>query len=49
MGEPESFFICLNWLYKLFGIEADARKQLATLAVKPKFELTMEEGGRASI
>ncbi|KAF2011938.1 alpha/beta-hydrolase [Aaosphaeria arxii CBS 175.79] len=37
MGEPMSFFIILNWLYNLFGIEADAVKQMQTLPFKPKF------------
>lgn len=37
MGEPESFFIILNWLYKLFGIEASAVKQMQTLPFKPKY------------
>lgn len=37
MGEPESFVIILNWLYKLFGIEANPVDQLKTLPFKPKF------------
>ncbi|KAF2878074.1 Alpha/Beta hydrolase protein [Massariosphaeria phaeospora] len=37
MGEPMSFFVILNWLYKLFGIEADPGKQMQTLPFKPKF------------
>jgi len=37
MGEPMSFFIIFNWLYKLFGIKADAVKQLQTLPFKPKY------------
>ncbi|KAF2478212.1 alpha/beta-hydrolase [Lindgomyces ingoldianus] len=37
MGEPMSFFIILNWLYRLFGIEADPVKQMQTLPFKPKY------------
>jgi pimeloyl-ACP methyl ester carboxylesterase len=37
MGEPASFGIILKWLYKLFGIEAEVGKQLATLPFKPKY------------
>lgn len=37
MGEPLSFFIILNWLYKLFGIKADPVKQMQTLPFKPKY------------
>ncbi|KAK7533149.1 Alpha/Beta hydrolase protein [Phyllosticta citribraziliensis] len=37
MGEPESFFIIMNWLYKLFGIQGNAGQQLATMPFKPKF------------
>ncbi|KAF2195794.1 alpha/beta-hydrolase [Zopfia rhizophila CBS 207.26] len=37
MGEPMSFCIILNWLYKLFGIEADPVKQMQTLPFKPKY------------
>lgn len=37
MGEPESFFIILKWLYKLFGIQANPVKQMQTLPFKPKY------------
>jgi len=37
MGEPESFLVCLVWLYKLFGIQADPVAQLSTLPFKPKY------------
>ncbi|PFH62520.1 hypothetical protein XA68_13259 [Ophiocordyceps unilateralis] len=37
MGEPESFFIILNWLYRLFGIEANPAEQLKSLPFKPRF------------
>lgn len=37
MGEPMSFFIILNWLYKLFGIQADPATQMQTLPFKPKY------------
>ncbi|KAK8183365.1 Alpha/Beta hydrolase protein [Phyllosticta capitalensis] len=37
MGEPESFFIIMNWIYKLFGIEGNAGQQLATMPFKPKY------------
>ncbi|KAF1984360.1 alpha/beta-hydrolase [Aulographum hederae CBS 113979] len=37
MGEPESFFIILKWIYKLFGIQANPGKQMSTIPFKPKF------------
>ncbi|KAH6643672.1 Alpha/Beta hydrolase protein [Boeremia exigua] len=37
MGEPASFFVCIKWLYKLFGIEADVVAQLQTLPFKAKY------------
>ncbi|OMP81487.1 UPF0255 protein [Diplodia seriata] len=37
MGEPESFFIIMAWIYKLFGIKGDARQQLSTMPFKPKY------------
>lgn len=37
MGEPESFVIIIKWLYRLFGIDADVRAQMATLMFKPKY------------
>lgn len=37
MGEPESFFVILNWLYKLFGVKGDALKQVQSLPFKPRY------------
>jgi dienelactone hydrolase len=37
MGEPESFFIILKWLYKLFDIKAEPGRQMSTLPFKPKY------------
>ena len=37
MGEPMSFFIIFQWLYKLFHIQADPVKQMQTLPFKPKY------------
>lgn len=37
MGEPLAFFVILNWLYKLFGLQADPGKQMSTLPFKPKY------------
>lgn len=37
MGEPDSFFIIIKWLYQLFGIDAQVGKQMATLPFKPKY------------
>lgn len=37
MGEPESFFIILRWIYKLFGIEANPGAQMSTVPFKSKF------------
>lgn len=37
MGEPESFFIIMNWIYKLFGIKGNAGQQLSTMPFKPKY------------
>ncbi|KAI9692777.1 MAG: hypothetical protein M1820_009376 [Bogoriella megaspora] len=37
MGEPESFFIILKWLYELFGIQANAVAQMSTIPSKPKY------------
>lgn len=36
MGEPESFTIVLEWIYKLFGIRANPRDQLKTLPFKSR-------------
>lgn len=35
MGEPESFFIILPWLYKLFGIEGNPADQMKTIPSRP--------------
>ncbi|KAI5253828.1 alpha/beta-hydrolase [Aureobasidium subglaciale] len=37
MGEPESFFIILKWIYKLFGIKANPVDQMKTIPFKPKY------------
>lgn len=37
MGEPESFFIILPWLYKLFGIEGNVGQQMSLIPSKPKY------------
>lgn len=37
MGEPQSFFIIMNWIYKLFGIKGNAGQQLSTMPFKPKY------------
>ncbi|KAL9062854.1 MAG: hypothetical protein Q9157_008585 [Trypethelium eluteriae] len=37
MGEPESFFIILEWLYKLFGIQGNAGQQMSTIPSRPKY------------
>jgi hypothetical protein len=37
MGEPESFFIILKWIYKLFGIQAQPGKQMALIPFRPKY------------
>jgi hypothetical protein len=37
MGEPESFFIILNWIYKLFGFEANPGQQLSVMPFKSKY------------
>ncbi|KAF2835624.1 alpha/beta-hydrolase [Patellaria atrata CBS 101060] len=37
MGEPESFFIILKWIYKLFGIEANPGAQMSTMPFRPKY------------
>jgi len=37
MGEPESFFIILRWIYELFGIKANPGAQMMTVPFKPKF------------
>lgn len=37
MGEPDAFFIILNWLYGVFGIKADAVAQMKTIPFKAKY------------
>lgn len=37
MGEPESFFIILRWLYELFGIQANPVDQMKTVPFKAKY------------
>lgn len=37
MGEPESFFIILQWLYDLFGLEGHPAEQMKTIPSKPKY------------
>jgi len=39
MGEPESFFIILKWIYKLFGLHnANPGAQMSTVPFKSKYE-----------
>ena len=38
MGEPESFFIIMRWIYELFGIQGDnPEAQLSTMPFKPQY------------
>ena len=37
MGEPDSFFIILKWIYGLLGIQGDIMDQMKTLPFKPKY------------
>jgi hypothetical protein len=37
MGEPESFFVILKWIYKLFGIDANPGAQMSTIPFKAQF------------
>lgn len=37
MGEPESFFIILQWLYDLFGLEGHPAEQMKTIPSRPKY------------
>jgi hypothetical protein len=37
MGEPDSFFIILKFIYGLFGIQGDIMDQMKTLPFKPKY------------
>ena len=37
MGEPDSFFIILKWIYGVLGIQGDIMDQMKTLPFKPKY------------
>lgn len=37
MGEPESFFVILRWLYALFGLEGNPADQMKTIPSRPKY------------
>ena len=37
MGEPDSFFIILKWIYGVLGIKSDIMDQMKTLPFKPKY------------
>ncbi|KAE8843236.1 hypothetical protein HRS9139_02533 [Pyrenophora teres f. teres] len=37
MGEPDSFFLIIKWLYQLFGVKGNVGKFMATLPFKPKY------------
>lgn len=37
MGEPEAFFIILEWIGKLFNIDLDVQKFMATIPFRPKY------------
>ncbi|KAL7628238.1 hypothetical protein AAE478_002437 [Parahypoxylon ruwenzoriense] len=37
MGEPASFFIILQWIFKLLDIPGDAAKFMSTIPSKPKY------------
>ncbi|RDI81329.1 Arylacetonitrilase [Venturia inaequalis] len=37
MGEPESFFIIMKWIYNLFGLQANPGAQMSTLPFKAAF------------
>lgn len=37
MGEPESFFIILKWIYKLFGIQANPGDHMKTIPFRAKY------------
>ncbi|CBX95883.1 hypothetical protein IAQ61_004708 [Plenodomus lingam] len=37
MGEPESFFVVLRWLYGVLGVEGDPAVQLGMVPFKPKY------------
>jgi hypothetical protein len=37
MGEPESFFVILQWIYDLFGLDGHPGEQLKTIPTKTKY------------
>lgn len=37
MGEPDSFFIILKWIYALLGLKGDIFDQMKTLPSRPKY------------
>ncbi|GAB7360783.1 hypothetical protein MBLNU230_g0770t1 [Neophaeotheca triangularis] len=37
MGEPESFFVILPWLFKLFGIQSNPVEYMSTIPSRPKY------------
>ena len=37
MGEPESFHIIMNWIYKLFGVEGSSVEHMKTIPSRPKY------------
>jgi hypothetical protein len=37
MGEPESFTIILNWIYRILGLEGNVVDQMKTLPFKAKY------------
>ena len=37
MGEPESFFVILKWIYNLFGLEGNPGEQMRTIPSRPKY------------
>jgi dienelactone hydrolase len=37
MGEPESFFVILQWIYNLFGLDGHPGEQLKTVPTKTKY------------
>jgi pimeloyl-ACP methyl ester carboxylesterase len=37
MGEPESFFVIIKWIYNLFGLEGHPGEQMKTIPSRPKY------------
>jgi hypothetical protein len=37
MGEPESFFVILKWIYNLFGLQGNPGEQMKTIPSRPKY------------